>query len=150
MNLEEYNKNWEKELIKCKENPHYFFTTYLTIGGEKARTFMTEQEFNSIINSHISSPSKELRKELDQIREEIRKLSNRTKTYSKYYFDDEIVGKDKKGVIHLKPGITRKFYNDSIDPNKLESHINYELIAAQKAEEYYKKVYGLDDFSNEN
>ena len=49
-NQEEY---WKKEIEKCKESPYYFFTTYLRIDNRKVETFLTEQEFNEIINSYV-------------------------------------------------------------------------------------------------
>lgn len=39
-----------KELNKCKTNPYYFATKYLTINGENFTTSLTEDEFNKKCN----------------------------------------------------------------------------------------------------
>lgn len=40
--IEQNNKEFEK----CKTNPYYFATTYLTINGKPFTTILTEEEFN--------------------------------------------------------------------------------------------------------
>jgi len=45
----------KKEILKCKESPYYFATTYLTIKNHKGEnvkyeTYLTEKEFNSKFN----------------------------------------------------------------------------------------------------
>lgn len=58
---------------------------------------------------------------------------DRLKTISKHFYDDEVLFKDSvTGDIHLKAGVHRLSYNDHIDPNKLESHINQEEIVYRK------------------
>jgi hypothetical protein len=42
--------NWEEEIIKCKESPYYYATTYLTINGKPFTTLLNEQEFNKYFN----------------------------------------------------------------------------------------------------
>ncbi len=56
---------------------------------------------------------------------------------------------DGRKVTYLKMGVTRKRYYDHIDPTVLESHLNMELINLDRWTDYYKKVVGVDDFSNE-
>lgn len=70
---------------------------------------------------------------------------------SKNFKNNEIKGTinvDGKKVIYLKEGVKRKYYNDSIDPEELESHLNQELLVYQKAEKYYKYIEGTDDYEN--
>ncbi len=74
---------------------------------------------------------------------------SRLKTLSKSYFNDEIKGILADGTIYLKEGVKRKRYNDSIDPDQLESHINYDLINFEKAEKYYKYIEGMEDYSRD-
>lgn len=38
------------EVEKCKSDPYYFATTYLTINGKKYTTPLTRDEFNQIFN----------------------------------------------------------------------------------------------------
>ena len=60
-------------------------------------------------------------------------MSERLKTISKNYYDDEILFKDGiTGELYLKAGVHRLHYNDHIDPNKLENHINQEEIVYRK------------------
>lgn len=40
-----------RELEKCKENPYYFATKYLTINGKPYTTVLTEEEFNNYTNN---------------------------------------------------------------------------------------------------
>lgn len=48
----EYVKNIQQEIEsdmdKCKNNPYYFFTNYLTVDGKKATTHLSESEFNEM------------------------------------------------------------------------------------------------------
>lgn len=67
------------------------------------------------------------------------------------FTEDEIIGFteiDGRKVTVLKMGVKRKRFNDSIDPNTLEGHINENLIAMQKWEWYNKVIIGEDDFEN--
>ena len=68
---------------------------------------------------------------------------------SKNFKEKEIIGRLPDGSLYLKMGVTRKRYNDSIDPDELESHINYDLINFQKAELYYKYVEGMEDYARD-
>ena len=64
---------------------------------------------------------------------------------------EEIIGFteiDGKRVTVLKMGVKRKRFNDDIDPNKLEGHINEVLINMEKWESYNKVIMGEDDFEN--
>lgn len=64
---------------------------------------------------------------------------------------DEIIGYtiiDGRKVTVLKMGVKRRRYMDDIDPDRLESHINQNLIDLEKWEMYYKLVLGEDDFEN--
>lgn len=64
---------------------------------------------------------------------------------------EEIIGFteiDGKRVTVLKMGVKRKRFNDDIDPNKLEGHINEVLINMEKWEWYNKVIMGEDDFEN--
>lgn len=68
---------------------------------------------------------------------------------SKNYKQKEIIGRLPDGSLYLKMGVKRKKYNDSIDPDELESHINYALINWEKAELYYKYVEGMEDYARD-
>lgn len=46
---------WEQELIKCKESPYYYATTYLQINGKPFTTILTEDEFNDFFNKSINA-----------------------------------------------------------------------------------------------
>lgn len=54
MSNDEYQQQqyWDKELVKCKESPYYFFTNYLTVNNEKLETFLTEEEFNKLFKQY--------------------------------------------------------------------------------------------------
>jgi len=43
-------EDWELGLIKCRENPYYFATTYLVVDGKPFTTPMTELAFNDYFN----------------------------------------------------------------------------------------------------
>jgi hypothetical protein len=47
-NEKKENKNWHEEYLKCRVNPYYFYTQYFLINGEKAKTHMTEEQFNNL------------------------------------------------------------------------------------------------------
>lgn len=68
---------------------------------------------------------------------------------SKNFKQKEIIGRLPDGSLYLKMGVTRKRYNDSIDPEELESHINYDLINFEKAEKYYKYIEGMEDYARD-
>ena len=70
------------------------------------------------------------------------------KTKSKHFKDHEIKGILPNGTIYLKEGIKRKHYNDNVDPDSLESHLNQELINYQKHIEFMKYTMSLDDFED--
>ena len=56
----------------------------------------------------------------------------RQKTISKNFYDDEIIGKLDNGDLVLKMGVKRLKYDDDIDPDTLESHINYTALSAER------------------
>ncbi len=68
---------------------------------------------------------------------------------SKKFKNKEIIGRLPDGSLYLKMGVKRKKYNDSIDPDQLESHINYDLINFEKAEKYYKYIEGMEDYARD-
>lgn len=41
-------ENLVEEMEKCKANPYYFFTKYITINGKPATTLLSEDQFNEI------------------------------------------------------------------------------------------------------
>lgn len=41
------------EIIKCRENPYYFATKYLTVNGKPFTTLLTEQEFNKQVKDYL-------------------------------------------------------------------------------------------------
>lgn len=72
-------------------------------------------------------------------------MEERTKTISKNFYDDEILFKDENGDIHLKPGVKRKHYGDSIDPDQLETHINYVELKISKISTEIKESRNWDE-----
>lgn len=70
-------------------------------------------------------------------------------TKSRNFKDHEIKGILPDGSIYLKDGVTRKRYNDSIQPEDLDPQINYALINFEKAEKYYKYVEGMEDYERD-
>lgn len=70
-------------------------------------------------------------------------------TKSKHFKDHEIKGILPDGSIYLKDGVTRKRYNDSIQPEDLDPQINQELINFEKAELYKKYVEGMEDYERD-
>lgn len=57
------------------------------------------------------------------------------RTISKHFDDSEIIGRLPNGDLVLKPGVKRLKYNDSIDPDLLETHINDVDLKVQKTKE---------------
>jgi hypothetical protein len=55
---------------------------------------------------------------------------------------------DGRKVTYLKEGVKRKKFNDNLEPDQLEPHLNQELINYTKAEYFHKVVMGEDDFEN--
>lgn len=53
-----------KEIQKCKDNPYYFATTYLTIKAKNSnetipfRTLLSEKEFNDLIKNYENNKTK--------------------------------------------------------------------------------------------
>ena len=72
-------------------------------------------------------------------------MEERTKTISKNFYDYEILFKDENGDIHLKPGVKRKSYGDSIDPDQLETHINYVELKIRKISTEIKESRNWDE-----
>ena len=65
----------------------------------------------------------------------------RKHTISKVWQDKEILFKDPEtGEIHLKPGVHRKNYNDWINPDELETHINITELRVRKTTENMIKL----------
>lgn len=80
----------------------------------------------------------------------IKQIKNRTKTMSKNFFDYEIKGVleiDGRKVIYLKDNVVRKRYFDFSDDQYAE-HLNQEVVNAEKLQDFYKKILGVDDFEN--
>lgn len=40
----------ESEYEKCKNDPHYFYTQYVLINDEKAKTHLTKEQFNELFD----------------------------------------------------------------------------------------------------
>ncbi len=78
------------------------------------------------------------------------KLNNmRTKTISKYFYDDEIKGVIQEGdqkIIYLKTGVKRLRFNDDLGNGEYFEQLNQELIANDRRQEAMKLLYGGDDF----
>lgn len=76
-------------------------------------------------------------------------------TISKNFKDSEIKGVmyiDGKKVLYLKEGVKRRKYIEetlNVDESILETHINKQLINYQKWEKFYKRIIGVDDYSND-
>ncbi len=68
---------------------------------------------------------------------------------SKNFKESEIKGILPDGSIYLKEGVKRKKYNDTLEPDELEPHINYELLNFEKAEKYYKYIEGMEDYARD-
>ena len=54
--VEETNKLYKElaeldaiEMMKCKNDPHYFATTYMTVDGKPVTTMLNKEEFNKVI-----------------------------------------------------------------------------------------------------
>lgn len=69
-------------------------------------------------------------------------------TKSKNFKDHEIRGILPDGSIYLKTGVKRKNYNDELYDDNMQ-HLNQELLIMKSWEDFYRKVVGVDDFSNE-
>lgn len=70
---------------------------------------------------------------------------------SKHFRKSEVLGYtyiDGVKVTVLKMGVHRRHFNDHIDPNVLESHLNHELLELAKWEFYKKVIMGEEDFEN--
>ena len=63
----------------------------------------------------------------------------RQKTISKNFYDDEIIGRTEEGDLILKMGVKRLKYDDDIDPDQLESHINYTALSAERMKRIREK-----------
>lgn len=44
-------EEWLQEYEKCKTNPYYYATKYLTINGKPFTTLLTEEQFNNEFKS---------------------------------------------------------------------------------------------------
>ena len=42
---------FEIEIVKCRDNPYYFATNYLTVNGKPFTTPLSEKAFNSYFNN---------------------------------------------------------------------------------------------------
>jgi len=63
----------------------------------------------------------------------------RQKTISKNFYDDEIIGRTEEGDLILKMGVKRLKYDDDIDPDQLESHINYTALSVERMKRIREK-----------
>ena len=70
---------------------------------------------------------------------------------SKHFKPEEIIGYltiDGKKVTYLKQGVKRNpRYQDHLIDDMMD-HLNHSLIWIKRWEEYYRKVVGIDDFTN--
>lgn len=57
---------------------------------------------------------------------------------------------DGRKVTYLKEGIRTKQLEPIQDPDKLECHINEELVNYERYESFYRDILGLQDWSNED
>ena len=55
----------EEEMEKCKNNPYYFYTTYITIDGKKPEVWMSEEDFNGLFKT--ISFANEMQKDIHSI-----------------------------------------------------------------------------------
>lgn len=70
----------------------------------------------------------------------------RLRTISKHFDDSEILFKDPiTGDLHLKEGVKRRRYNDDINPDTLESHINTIELNYRKTMEKLNKLRDGDE-----
>lgn len=60
---------WEQELHKCKINPYYYATKYLTVNGQPFTTRLTETEFNDEFNRGIGNAQSKQSPPLSEIKE---------------------------------------------------------------------------------
>lgn len=44
--------NMKLEIEKCKNDPYYFFTKYVTVDGKPATTFLPRDVFNDFFNNY--------------------------------------------------------------------------------------------------
>lgn len=44
-----------KEIELCKNDPHYFFTKYVTIDGKQADTYLSKQLFNDLVFNYTKA-----------------------------------------------------------------------------------------------
>lgn len=58
--MEKDKEYWDKEYIKCKEDPVYFYNNYVVIKGQNTRT-ITHEQFNNI-RKMANSPLKYIRR----------------------------------------------------------------------------------------
>jgi hypothetical protein len=71
--------------------------------------------------------------------------TERSKTISKNFYDDEIIGKTEAGDLILKIGVKRLNYDDHIDPDQLESHINYSALSAERMQRRREREQGTPE-----
>lgn len=75
---------------------------------------------------------------------------------SKNFRDSQIKGVlyiDGKKVLYLKDGVKCKWYPEDMgnpSPNRLESHLNMELINYERQIIFYRDVLGKEDLENED
>lgn len=65
--------------------------------------------------------------------------------------NSEIIGYlyiDNIRVTYLKMGVRRRHFNDNIEVDELEPHLNQILIDYEKGEYFHKVIMGEDDFEN--
>lgn len=66
---------------------------------------------------------------------------------SKSFDNNEIIGRLPNGDLILKPGVKRLKYNDGIDPDLLEDHINHIELKVRETEQRIKDL-GLNSSSD--
>jgi len=64
---------------------------------------------------------------------------SRSKTISKHYYDDEIIGRLPNGDLLLKIGVRRKYYDSFDEDLTSDAHINYEVIKSNKHKDTMSK-----------
>jgi hypothetical protein len=69
----------------------------------------------------------------------------RTRTISKVFYDDEIIGRLPDGDLILKPGVKRKSYDTFDGDLTSDTHINYDVIKSKRDKEVLEKHYGEDN-----
>lgn len=83
-----YKEVSQEEMQKCKDNPYYYFTTYITINGEPATTNLTEEQFNKQFRELTGSKRRRIEKILKG-KQPTRKFYGKTKDFKDHYEKDK-------------------------------------------------------------